>query len=541
MIKRSRRSICRVGFLVGVCLACCACQDRSHRERASDPAVGPGPVSSAGGPREPAGGADGAVVDRARPVARTAEPRDGSVGPRQAMDGTSPVPVVQPPLVKDRSSHSLSVAHELLEVPANGLEFVVTVAGPPDGEALVLLHGFPETSLEWRFMMPGLVEAGYRIIAIDQRGYSPGARPLAVEAYSVLTLASDVLAIADAMSVRGFHLVGHDWGGGVAWLVAKLAPLRVMSLTAVSTPHPDAMKSQLDDTTSCQHSASAYFDLVTADDAASRLIAEGTDFFPEEYREGFLPDLQVYQEVLGDEPALDATLNWYRANIDDRRFNTLAMGAVDTPTLYVLGAEDRFFCRDTAELTAKYVAADYEFVVLDGIGHFVPEQDPHGLNALIIPHLAKARGRVAGAHPPGPDRTRPLGPGLSGFSCLGAPTFEPDVHLATCDDVCPEAHCLPAETMGEQAALAPDCVDGAAAGSKCVPDALSRSLGRVSLGACQPWLSTGPGVCVPQCMTGALGLLLGRGACAGAEVCVPCENPIDGTSTGACGMTCTGL
>ncbi|MEE8041341.1 MAG: alpha/beta hydrolase, partial [Pseudomonadales bacterium] len=123
---------------------------------------------------------------------------------------------------------------------ANDLQFVADVAGSPDAPLILLLHGFPQTRYTWRGQVPALAEAGYLAVAPDQRGYSPGARPERVEDYATDRLTSDALAIADGLGAHRFHLVGHDWGGQLAWLIAAQYPERVRTLTVLSRPHPAA-------------------------------------------------------------------------------------------------------------------------------------------------------------------------------------------------------------------------------------------------------------------------------------------------------------
>src|SRR5262245_28346611 len=125
--------------------------------------------------------------------------------------------------------------------------FTATIGGPADGPLVLLLHGFPQTRHSWREQVPALAAAGYRAIAPDQRGYSPGVRPDVADlsAYAVDRLVADVLSLAEAAG-RGaparFHLVGHDWGGHVGWLVAARYPERLASLTVLSRPHPAAFR-----------------------------------------------------------------------------------------------------------------------------------------------------------------------------------------------------------------------------------------------------------------------------------------------------------
>src|SRR5262249_34072348 len=126
-------------------------------------------------------------------------------------------------------------------VRLRGLDFDVRIEGDPAGEPVVLLHGFPQHAGAWDKVWPSLVDAGHWVVLPDQRGYSPGARPPDGRASSATELAADVLALLDELGLAAAHLVGHDWGGGVAWGLASAAPDRVRTLTAVSTPHPRAM------------------------------------------------------------------------------------------------------------------------------------------------------------------------------------------------------------------------------------------------------------------------------------------------------------
>ena len=119
-------------------------------------------------------------------------------------------------------------------------QYTVDTAGPSAGPPVLLLHGFPETRHMWRDQLRALAAAGFRAVAPDQRGYSAGARPLAVEAYASDRLTSDALALMDACGAQRIHLVGHDWGGQLAWLIAAKNADRVATLTKLSRPHPAA-------------------------------------------------------------------------------------------------------------------------------------------------------------------------------------------------------------------------------------------------------------------------------------------------------------
>src|SRR5205814_125135 len=160
----------------------------------------------------------------------------------------------------------------MIESPVGEMTFRARVAGPDDGRMVMLLHGFPETSASWAKQIDALAAAGYRVVAPDQRGYSPGARPEGVEHYSIRHLTADVLAVADWFGAHKVDVVGHDWGGMVAWALAIQYPERLRSLTAVSTPHPAAFAAALRDEGSDQRQRSGYVQIF-------RTVGDGEDLF----------------------------------------------------------------------------------------------------------------------------------------------------------------------------------------------------------------------------------------------------------------------
>jgi pimeloyl-ACP methyl ester carboxylesterase len=264
--------------------------------------------------------------------------------------------------------------------------FQARVAGPDNGERVLLLHGFPQTSLQWRAQIAALADAGYRVVAPDQRGYSPGARPADVASYRALLLAQDVLGMADALHWTRFHLVGHDWGAGVAWIVAAIAPLRLLSLTPISVPHPDAFAKRRAEPGSCQATASSYMEDLIASDAEARLLAEDAAWLRTTYQD--LPDATatMYRTLFSDLALLTPALNWYRANFGPDAVRAM-LGPVRVPTLYVWSDGDVAICRDTAELSRDHVDAPYRFEVIEGVSHWVPDLAGERLTELLLEHL----------------------------------------------------------------------------------------------------------------------------------------------------------
>jgi pimeloyl-ACP methyl ester carboxylesterase len=271
-----------------------------------------------------------------------------------------------------------------MKVHTRGLVFDVAVSGDPGAPAVLLLHGFPQTSHCWRRIAPLL--DGYRTLAPDQRGYSPGARPLDVESYRVPELAADALALLDELGVERAHVVGHDWGGAVAWQLGARHPSRVETLTVLSTPHPRAFIEALR-TDDEQRQKSLYmrdfarpgYDLdLLADDAAAL-----RDIF------GGLPsvDVEAVISAAAEPGALAAWLRWYAAQ---RLEDVGDTPTVTVPTLFVWSDGDLALGRAAALGTRDWVSAPYRFEVLEGVSHWIPEEAADAVAPLLIEHLGRA-------------------------------------------------------------------------------------------------------------------------------------------------------
>ena len=270
-------------------------------------------------------------------------------------------------------------------IEAGGFVFDARFAGPRDGSPVLLLHGFPESSLEWEAQLDALARAGYRAVAPDLRGYSPGARPPAVGDYGLALLAGDVVAIADALGFDRFHLAGHDWGAAIAWEVAGTHPERVMSLTAVSVPHPTAFALALANDPD-QQAKSQYIGFFQQPGVAEQtLLANDAAVLRGIYGTGpASAHADDYVALLSQPGALTAALNYYRAL--GLTSSTGARTAV--PTLYVWSSGDTALGRYGAERCGDYVDGPYRFAVIDGVSHWVPEDAADELSALLLEHVA---------------------------------------------------------------------------------------------------------------------------------------------------------
>lgn len=269
------------------------------------------------------------------------------------------------------------------------LVFDVRDRGPEDGEAVVLLHGFPETAAAWDEVVPALVEAGYRTLTPDQRGYSPGARPTGRRSYVTPELARDVLALADAAGVEPFHVVGHDFGANVAWTLAASHPEKLLSLTAVSVAHPRSFARAMARSTQALRSWYMFGVQLPGAPERAMLAQDGWLLRTLLMRSGLDEETaRRFVRRMSEPSALRAALDWYRA----LPLSPLP-GPVAVPTLYVWGEKDDFVSPTAAYDTGRHVTGPYRFEVLEEATHWVPEHEADRLVPLVLAHLRASGGR----------------------------------------------------------------------------------------------------------------------------------------------------
>ena len=276
---------------------------------------------------------------------------------------------------------------ERIALDANGHRFDAIAAGPADGELVLCLHGFPQFADAWTPILESLAALGYRAVAFDQRGYSPGARPTAVDQYRMPHLVGDVLAVADALGAERFNLVGHDWGGAVAWAVAGGHAERLRSLTVLSTPHSEALTAAIRSDPD-QQARSAYMLLFRADEGVAEtwLLADDAAKLRGVYQGKVAPEqVEAIVGRMRAPGALTATLNWYRAMADNP-----PVGSIIVPTLYIWGSDDQALGRTAALATARNVEGSYRFEALEDRSHWLPDECPETIIALLGDHLRSA-------------------------------------------------------------------------------------------------------------------------------------------------------
>jgi len=273
-----------------------------------------------------------------------------------------------------------------------GLVFEVSDTAPAraggSGEVVIALHGFPEDRHSWDGVTSALAEAGYRVLAPDQRGYSPGARPEARAAYTLNRLAGDVLALAGAAGAERFHLVGHDWGAALAWYLAGRHPSRVLSLACLSVPHTTAFLKSF--TAGPQALRSWYMAAFQVPWLPERALSRGGGAVMREMltRTGLdTASADRYAARAADPAAMRGPLNWYRALPLELGSQP---GLVAVPSLYIWGDSDPFISRAAAQLCSRYVTGDYRFEELPGASHWLLQEETDKVADLLTEHFAKA-------------------------------------------------------------------------------------------------------------------------------------------------------
>jgi pimeloyl-ACP methyl ester carboxylesterase len=271
-----------------------------------------------------------------------------------------------------------------------GMVFDASVEGNAGAPLVLMLHGFGVSRHFWNAPVPALAQAGFFAVAPNQRGYAAEARPDPADhaGYRVELLVGDALAIVAAIGHGGrrFHLVGHDWGASLAWIIAHRHPERLGSLTILSRPHPAAFARALALPDGEQKRRSRHHQHFLEPGAGPEILADDAGWLRTRLAKSGVPAAQIaaHLSVIGNPVAMEAALAWYRA-----RGERQPLGPILVPTLYIWGDADDTVGRAAAEGTGEFIAAPYQFAALSGVGHYAADQVPDRVNALLLGHLAK--------------------------------------------------------------------------------------------------------------------------------------------------------
>ena len=260
-----------------------------------------------------------------------------------------------------------------------GIEYEVTGEGRP----VVLLHGFPDSGRLWRHQVPALADAGFRVIVPDLRGYGASDKPEGIEPYNILYLVSDVGAVLDHAGVGAAHVVSHDWGASLAWVLAALAPERVDHLVTLSVGNPSTFWTDGYE----QLQKSWYMLLFQFEGIAEQWLSDNS--WDNLRRWSLHPDIDAVIADLERNGSLTPGLNWYRANIAPHTLvgPPLELPPVRSPTMGVWSTGDFALTEEQMTGSAAHVAGPWRYERMEGPGHWLALDAPDELNRLLIDFL----------------------------------------------------------------------------------------------------------------------------------------------------------
>jgi pimeloyl-ACP methyl ester carboxylesterase len=285
----------------------------------------------------------------------------------------------------ESARRELGIPLDARKVPVGDIELFVVRAGPPDGAPIVLLHGFPEFWYAWKDVMAPLAKAGFCVIVPDQRGYGDSDKPDDVDDYQVDRLGDDVANLIAALGYENAGVVGHDWGGGVAWNVAIRHPDRVRKLAVLDTPHPDAYKH----VQTKEEKVSWYrtfFQIPLLPEEAARWGNWGlqSKMMRDTSAPGAFPDekLALYRSAWDRDGAYGKMINWYRASFRSEPDAGAADRRLAMPVLLLLAANDAFIPSDLTRASLEFLD-DGELIELGTGTHWVVQEEPDRIAGLL--------------------------------------------------------------------------------------------------------------------------------------------------------------
>jgi len=268
-----------------------------------------------------------------------------------------------------------------MEIDNGGVRIHVEVAG--EGRPVLLLHGFPDSGALWRYQVPALTAAGFRVVVPDLRGFGASDAPADVEAYSILHTVGDLVAVLDRLDIARAHVVGHDFGAATAWAMAAFLPDRVDHLVALSVGQASAFRSvgvrQLE--------KSWYMFFFQFPRVAEQWLA--ADDWANFRAWCHHPDADAVIRRWEATGTLTAALNWYRANIPPEGFVApdLGLPQVQAPTMGVWSTGDFALTEEQMTGSAGHVAGPWRYERVEGPGHWMQLEAPEVVNGLLLDFL----------------------------------------------------------------------------------------------------------------------------------------------------------
>ncbi|MBA3945229.1 MAG: alpha/beta hydrolase [Herpetosiphonaceae bacterium] len=272
-------------------------------------------------------------------------------------------------------------------VAANGLSFQVVDRGA--GPVVLLLHGWPDSSYLWRHQIPVLVDAGFRVIAPDLRGFGQSDRPAEVEDYALRNILGDIKGMLAALGVEHMSVVGHDWGAVVSWQLAMAFPDQVERLAALSVGYPGAARHE-----GLMQWQKRWYMLWFLFPGVAEVALPRDDWaLFREFLQTGQGDLDHYIQDLSRPDALTASLNWYRANIKPESIGATGPAAftpIRCPTMGIWSSNDFALSESQMLHSGEHVQGPWRYERIENIGHWIPVAAPDQLNSLLLDFLGNA-------------------------------------------------------------------------------------------------------------------------------------------------------
>jgi pimeloyl-ACP methyl ester carboxylesterase len=265
-----------------------------------------------------------------------------------------------------------------VRIDVNGVGIEVDDRG--EGTPVLLVHGWPDTHAMWDAQVRALNDAGYRTIAPDLRGFGASDKPEAVEQYEIPLLVGDVLGVVDQLGVQSMHVIGHDWGAAIAWLIATLAADRVTSVSALSVGHVSSFSRA-----SVAQREKSWYMLAFQFAGVAETFLQADDW--KNFRAVFHhPDAGEVAQRLADPAALTATLNVYRANVPPESLlgGGLDLPPVAAPALGIWSDQDPCLLEEQMTGSAAYVEGPWRYERIDGVGHWMTLEAPERVSGLLV-------------------------------------------------------------------------------------------------------------------------------------------------------------
>lgn len=271
------------------------------------------------------------------------------------------------------------------QVKLGEYNFEITEEG--SGLPLLMLHGFPDSARLWRHQIPALVEAGYRVIAPDQRGFGNSDKPQEKEAYALTEVLADAVAMLDHFGVEKARVVSHDWGAAVGWALAAFHPERVERHVALSVGHLTSLWNA-----GLAQRRLAWYMLLFMRVGESEELLRRNDwaFFRDLWQHH--PEMETWLQDLSRPGALTAAINWYRANVDIDTWTDegWVMPRVTVPSMGIWSSGDIYLTEAQMIGSGDFVDAEWRYERLEGATHWLALDRPHEVTELILDFMAPA-------------------------------------------------------------------------------------------------------------------------------------------------------